>query len=247
MYHYHGRLSGAALSINSGWYPRLLDTIGSKEFSLTLSELLAVVGVAEICVVAPGMARVISLVSEAGLEDADLAASARSRHRKIQDEHCEDTDESAVIRHFFPADRDASECRSPRNRFVGETVIGKGEIDSPITVHLYYSKKNIGDWVEFDWILQAIYPLILAHYRLYTQTRLEKTSCEWISQRLQERFPELTEREVAVCARSVRGLTTEGISLDLGIKITTALTYRRRAYARLNISSLQQLSLLVLA
>lgn len=51
----------------------------------------------------------------------------------------------------------------------------------------------------------------------------------------------LTQRELDVCARTLIGLTAEGIALDLNIKKTSVLTYRKRAYARLGVSSQTQL------
>ena len=51
----------------------------------------------------------------------------------------------------------------------------------------------------------------------------------------------MTDRERAVCARTVSGMTAEAIGFDLGIKPTSVLTYRRRAYRRLNITSAFQL------
>ena len=47
----------------------------------------------------------------------------------------------------------------------------------------------------------------------------------------------LTARELDVCARTLVGLTAEGIALDLDIQKSSVLTYRKRAYARLGISS----------
>lgn len=51
----------------------------------------------------------------------------------------------------------------------------------------------------------------------------------------------LTGRELDVCARTLIGLTAEGIALDLNIKKSSVSTYRKRAYARLGISSHSQL------
>jgi DNA-binding CsgD family transcriptional regulator len=56
----------------------------------------------------------------------------------------------------------------------------------------------------------------------------------------------LTEREVAVCARALSGMTGTGIALDLGVKEPTVATLRQRAYARLNISTLNELFALCL-
>ena len=47
--------------------------------------------------------------------------------------------------------------------------------------------------------------------------------------------PRLTQRELAVCERLLRGLTFEGIAADLGVSAATAKTYRNRAFERLGI------------
>lgn len=51
----------------------------------------------------------------------------------------------------------------------------------------------------------------------------------------------LTDREREVCRRIVRGLTTEGISLELGIAKTSVATYRQRAYQKLGIATRHEL------
>ncbi|KQU74512.1 hypothetical protein ASC75_21105 [Aminobacter sp. DSM 101952] len=62
---------------------------------------------------------------------------------------------------------------------------------------------------------------------------------------LKERAPGLTDREREVCVQVLRGLTSEGIALTLGISINTVLTYRKRAYSRLCIGSQNELMRLV--
>jgi len=57
----------------------------------------------------------------------------------------------------------------------------------------------------------------------------------------------LSKREIQVCARVMQGLTREAVSLDLGLKQPTIATFLRRAYAKLNISSLNELFALCLA
>lgn len=58
--------------------------------------------------------------------------------------------------------------------------------------------------------------------------------------------PYLTKREIQVCAEIVRGVSSEGIASSLGLSINTILTHRRRAYAKLGISSQNELSHMLL-
>lgn len=51
----------------------------------------------------------------------------------------------------------------------------------------------------------------------------------------------LTAREQAVLARVLIGLRTEGIALDLGVKPSSVITFRKRAYAKLGIGSQAEL------
>ncbi len=64
---------------------------------------------------------------------------------------------------------------------------------------------------------------------------------ERLELRLSRTCPELTGRERQVCARSLAGMTAEATALDLGIRETSVLTYRRRAYERYGISNVGQL------
>jgi DNA-binding CsgD family transcriptional regulator len=66
-------------------------------------------------------------------------------------------------------------------------------------------------------------------------------------QRLSALCPELTPRELAVCARMLRGMTLEGIACDLRLALPTVKTYRSRAFARLGIHFRNELFARVLA
>jgi DNA-binding CsgD family transcriptional regulator len=76
--------------------------------------------------------------------------------------------------------------------------------------------------------------------------RSKPLSIDDIEMRLKAACPILSGRERSVCARTVAGVTAEGIAIDLGIKQSSVLTYRRRAYERLNISTAHQLSAMLL-
>ena len=56
----------------------------------------------------------------------------------------------------------------------------------------------------------------------------------------------LTGREKEVCLRILSGFSSEAIAADLGISLHSALTYRKRAYDRLGISSQNELFGIVL-
>jgi len=56
-------------------------------------------------------------------------------------------------------------------------------------------------------------------------------------QQLRAISPSLPQREVQVCTGIALGMTSEAIASTLGISIHTVLTYRKRAYARMGISS----------
>jgi DNA-binding CsgD family transcriptional regulator len=56
-----------------------------------------------------------------------------------------------------------------------------------------------------------------------------------------EPFTRLTAREKEVCVRILAGFSSEAISADLGIGLHSTLTYRKRAYEKLGISSQNEL------
>lgn len=59
--------------------------------------------------------------------------------------------------------------------------------------------------------------------------------------RLAQVAPSLSPREREVCALIAAGLNSEGIALRLGVSLNTVLTYRKRSYSRLQISSQNEL------
>jgi DNA-binding CsgD family transcriptional regulator len=61
-----------------------------------------------------------------------------------------------------------------------------------------------------------------------------------------EQLSALTGREKEVCLRILSGYSSEAIAADLGISLHSALTYRKRAYDRLGISSQNELFGIVL-
>jgi LuxR family transcriptional regulator, activator of tox operons len=64
---------------------------------------------------------------------------------------------------------------------------------------------------------------------------------------MRDRFPAMPLREREVCSGIAAGMTSEGIGLTVGVSVNTVLTYRKRAYARLGISSQNELLRLLLS
>lgn len=77
------------------------------------------------------------------------------------------------------------------------------------------------------------------------QRREGGLSVAQLEARFAQHCARLTGRERQVCARAVAGMTVDATAHDLGIARTSVLTYRQRAYLRLNVSSPLELSALV--
>lgn len=59
--------------------------------------------------------------------------------------------------------------------------------------------------------------------------------------RLRARCPGLTRRETGVCESLLRGRSAPEVAAALGIRVSSVQTYRKRAYAKLGVSSLPEL------
>ncbi len=112
------------------------------------------------------------------------------------------------------------------------------------------------EFAQLSQILPILTNLIFKHSRLsglkekenqpdsiITQVPLGRTSdaSANLLDAKNEVFSQLTEREQQVCIRILQGMTSEAISLDLKVAISTIQTYRKRAYSKLGISSQNEL------
>jgi DNA-binding CsgD family transcriptional regulator len=109
-------------------------------------------------------------------------------------------------------------------------------------VNMYLGQQGIGEHIVQQ--LAAFGTLVVPFLRLRGRTAgptrpdnaVERVD-ELIARKLRRRFPMLTEREAGVCALTMIGKTSGEIAIALGIRPGTVITYRRRAYERLGISS----------
>ena len=87
---------------------------------------------------------------------------------------------------------------------------------------------------------------LLAKHDVHRSADAGSGDADILARRLRQVMPQLPRRELDVCVGIVQGKSSEAIALALGISINTVLTYRKRAYARLGISSHNELMRLVL-
>lgn len=66
-----------------------------------------------------------------------------------------------------------------------------------------------------------------------------------LAERVRRRGVALSDREFSVCAAILSGSPMKAISRDLGIELSTAITYKRRAYDKLGVSTRFELRSLV--
>ncbi|MCP3464022.1 MULTISPECIES: helix-turn-helix transcriptional regulator [unclassified Bradyrhizobium] len=93
-------------------------------------------------------------------------------------------------------------------------------------------------------IAPAIGASVARHFQQATTSTLEQNLAALFATRAP--LADLTRREQEVCRRILLGLSSEAISQALGISLHSTLTYRKRAYERLGISSQNELFAIVL-
>ena len=106
------------------------------------------------------------------------------------------------------------------------------------------SNRSAHGMLEIASNLEALFALVLKHR---DQTSSGATSfTNTFRRRLRMACPALPEREMEVCVSIAKGLSSEAMAIEWGISVNTVLTYRKRAYTRLNISSQNELMRLVI-
>jgi DNA-binding CsgD family transcriptional regulator len=122
------------------------------------------------------------------------------------------------------------------------SLINRRQEDS-LTLNLYLGPKQNFSEDAIVRLSDSAELLMATLWRHHEAINLMKCSNPAITfrTRLKKVAPALSERELDVCSLIATGLTSEGIALELGVGLNTVLTYRKRAYARLLISSQNEL------
>jgi DNA-binding CsgD family transcriptional regulator len=103
-----------------------------------------------------------------------------------------------------------------------------------------FSDGQIGAIID---VSSALFALMTKHHDLGQR---QEPAPEAARRRLLLAEPTLTPRELDVCVGIICGQTSEAIALSLGLSINTVLTYRKRAYSRLGISTQNELMRLLI-
>jgi len=141
-------------------------------------------------------------------------------------------------------DRELREIVYPRTSerilLCGHSVVGR--------IGLSLTRREVTSPAETAAVLTDMAPLLLSllgkHVSASWQRRnllLALTSLPQIEACVTEAPERLPHREAQVCARIIYGVSSLGIALELGIGEETVLTYRKRIYQRLMISTQREL------
>ncbi|MBC5782089.1 LuxR family transcriptional regulator [Ramlibacter sp. USB13] len=112
--------------------------------------------------------------------------------------------------------------------------------------HLHQQAFTDAQVAAFEQMAPALVALARKHVALMPAPPDERKAAGWRRQ-LRLLAPDLTDRELDVCERLLRGMTHEGVAADLRLGLATVKTYRNRAFGRLGIHFRSELFALLAA
>lgn len=121
-----------------------------------------------------------------------------------------------------------------------------------VNLYRYSDQRHFSDaeLAAFEILAPAMFASVRRHLALRQAKPVMqdgRLSISGLRQILQRERPDLTGRELDVCARALTGMSYEGIAADLGLKVPTVKTYRNRAFERLGIRFRSELTRYCLA
>lgn len=240
----------------------LVESLGGAAFDRALADLLtAAAGFQQVIVFAvpregearclygwhrsaPGLAAALSQRYVEGRFDR-LDPTLRTlrritgQPRKLRLLRRDDIDDDAYRRHFFDRpdlDRKVSILNEDSAEGLYLNVYKRaGDAD--------FSDREVGNLAG---LAGLVCKSILRHRALARNHAPTPPDPETLRRLLSAQAPTLSAREAEVCARIVAGYSSEAIALDLRVTGNSVATYRKRAYAKLGISSQHELFALCL-
>lgn len=129
------------------------------------------------------------------------------------------------------------------------SVLTRADQDQPLSISLYRSIHSgpfgPNDIVRLLGFVPVLRAAVARHLDLGRSKGLVDTQTALAG--LRERFPALSRREGEVAAGMVAGMKGEEIADWLGIRLTSVITHRKNAYARLGVSGARELTMLFYA
>ncbi|CAN5415278.1 hypothetical protein BH09PSE5_BH09PSE5_46070 [soil metagenome] len=124
------------------------------------------------------------------------------------------------------------------------SLVSSGDEGSLLAVNLYRREDQAGfSDSAIDSVRSIAHPLIACVSRHISL----RPAVDGPDRAALEVFATLTRREADVCRRMLKGMTHDGIAIDLGISAGTVKTYRNRAFEKLGIHHRNELFALALA
>jgi DNA-binding CsgD family transcriptional regulator len=237
-------------------FSRLIADLGGDRFSDSLfSEVRALCGCAHLVVMTSEGSRPIKVLVAA---NEGRTTQARETAEKYLAGYWRHDPVGAVLERAGPGDfaarttpRDIGPGRYRRDCYGATGLIERFSIlrshgDRATRIYLYRSRQD-GPFApqSLDRVTShadVLFSLVAKHDEV---AMLRPRSGASVYEQLRRLAPGMPAREADVCAGIVSGRTSEAIAMGLGISVNTVLTYRKRAYARLGISSLNELLRLV--
>lgn len=121
-----------------------------------------------------------------------------------------------------------------RHGMVERLSVATRQDDGSVLAFNVYRHRHQGRFGEAELANFAeLAPTLLAAVRRHLQ--LGGPAAAGVREVLRQRGPGLTERELDVLERLLKGWSYDGIAADLGLSLATVKTYRARAFERLNV------------
>jgi DNA-binding CsgD family transcriptional regulator len=250
--------SGGVTRVHAGSFSlaRIVDSLGTGSFEAQLLAFLNRASGADHCVVYRFKDGEVRVLGAASLNGSNLAlTNARRfaaegywlRDPALTEARRDAGASSSQVQRVDPAQLTDPELREefyerPQMR---EKVFISGERDGYLYGVSIFRSEGAGPFSESDLVaLAESADFLVSCFAKHAGISLNRTSAAAefgsiarIEQRLAAWDRALSKREIQVCARILYGMLVEGIALDLGIKPESVVTYRKRAYQRLHLSS----------